>query len=213
MRRAGAACETAQLQPDELARILRTTEEGAFPGTASVVLSGHRRRRVSLSAVIETSRLRWQTVFQLYSDDWSELLPLEVGDDGRFSDERLALYPPPGCRAARILGLRCERFAGSEIVTERRRLTGDAGVCGMAGFFVMRRYRRRGVGHAAAVAVFQRFGGADGRSVNHDGKVNATVCRRKLIDGYTAGNYLELRSNDANWVGPVQTFGPLRPTE
>ena len=39
-----------------------------------------------------------------------------------------------------------------------------------------------------------------------DENATATVFWRRVIARYTAGSYEELRSDDATWVGPVQTF-------
>lgn len=163
---------------------------------------------VSLAEVTEASRPALANLFQLYAYDWSELLPLDVGQDGRFADALFSRYATRGAEQHELLVYAAERLVGFAIVTERSRLTGQTGICDMAEFFVMRRYRRRGVGHAAAAAVFDRFRGRRWEVRQQDGNANATAFWRKVIADYTAGNYQERRWNDANWVGPVQAFGP-----
>jgi hypothetical protein len=46
---------------------------------------------ISLSPAAAEDRSVLATLMQLYAYDWSELLPLDVGDDGRF--EAYALDP------------------------------------------------------------------------------------------------------------------------
>ncbi len=81
----------------------------------------------------------------------------------------------------------------------------------MAELFVMRRYRRKGVGRAAAFAAFDRFEGAweiRQRTEN----VAATAFWRRAIDRYTNGKYTEHALNDSTWIGLVQRFlSPGRP--
>src|SRR4051794_31250961 len=82
-------------------------------------------------------------LFELYTYDFSEILDLDVGEDGRFQVPALdAYWADPGHHPFLI---RVDaKLAGFALVQERSRLTGDDGVRDMAEFFVMRRYRRRG---------------------------------------------------------------------
>jgi predicted acetyltransferase len=75
----------------------------------------------------------------------------------------------------------------------------------MAEFFVMRRYRRKGVGLAAASAIFDRFKGP-WEVRQRDENVEATAFWRRVIAHYTGGRYQEVRWDDAAWTGPVQSF-------
>ena len=169
-------------------------------------------RPVSLAAVTEASRPALANLFQLYAYDWSELIPLDVQDDGRFPDELFAKYLTGDAEHQAFLLYAAERLTGFAIVAERSRLTGEVGVCDMEEFFVMRRYRRHGLGRAAAVATFDRFPDRRWEVRQRDGNTAATAFWRKVIDGYTAGHYREVRWNDGSWVGPVQLFGRVSPT-
>jgi predicted acetyltransferase len=73
----------------------------------------------------------------------------------------------------------------------------------MAEFFVMRKYRRGGVGQRAAVELFDRFPGV--WSVKQvQSNLPSHSFWRNVIGRYTDGNYEEIR--EAGWDGPVQTF-------
>lgn len=58
----------------------------------------------------------------------------------------------------------------------------------MAEFFVMFKYRRRGVGQAAAYALFDRFKGR-WQLMRHPKNLEAVRFWDSVVDGYTKGNY------------------------
>jgi predicted acetyltransferase len=160
---------------------------------------------VSLVAVTDRERPALESLFQLYAHDWSELLPVEIGDDGRFPDRVVRPFIEHAVGHHAFLFRVDARLAGFALVVEQSRLTGAAGVCDMAEFFVMRGARRRGIGRAAACALFDRFPGRWEVRQREDNPA-ATAFWRRVIDGYTAGCYREFECKDAAWTGPVQTF-------
>lgn len=159
---------------------------------------------ISLTPAATDERAALESLMQLYSYDWSELGPLDVGDDGRFADYPLDGYWQEGWRHPFLLRVD-GKLAGFALILERSRLTGAAGVFDMAEFFVMRRYRRRGVGFAAASAAFDRFKGP-WEIRQREENVAATAFWRRVIGQYTGGNYDEVHWKDATWTGPVQRF-------
>jgi len=75
----------------------------------------------------------------------------------------------------------------------------------MTEFFVLRRFRRHGVGRGAAFAAFDRFEGpweVRQRLENAD----ATAFWRRTIREYTRGNYEETRWHRPEWSEIVQRF-------
>jgi predicted acetyltransferase len=98
-----------------------------------------------------------------------------------------------------------DQLAGFALISERSKITGKSGVVDMTEFFVLRRFRRQGVGRAAAFVAFDRFGGpweVRQREENPD----ATAFWRRTIDEYTGGNYEETRWVRPRWSEIVQTF-------
>ena len=145
-----------------------------------------------------------ENLVQLYVYDWSELSGLDVGDDGRFGDLPLEPYWVDDWRHPFLLRVG-DRLAGFALILEHSRLTGAHGVFDMAEFFVMRRYRRQGVGIAAAFAAFDRFKGP-WEVRQRDENAAATAFWHRAIGDYTRGNYEERRCDSPEWTGPVQTF-------
>jgi predicted acetyltransferase len=92
----------------------------------------------------------FENLLQLYIHDFSELIPVDIGDDARYSYKNLALYWSDASRLpflARLDG----KLAGFALVT---RIPEDDEAYDMAEFFVLRRYRRRGIGRELAEKVW-----------------------------------------------------------
>jgi predicted acetyltransferase len=161
---------------------------------------------VTPAAAADRDRLR--ALLELYVYDFSALLGLDVADDGRFRVPAIDHYwTVPRCHP--FLVRVDERLAGFALVQGRSRLSGDESVYDMAEFFVLRRYRRRGVGEQAAHELFARFAGP-WEVREKEGNDAATAFWRRAIGRYTDGKFEELRLDDERWRGPVQRFDSRR---
>ena len=89
------------------------------------------------------------------------------------------------------------RFEPLSVMASRSRSIAD--------FFVLRRYRRQGVGRTAAMLLFDRFPGAWEVSSGAD-NVPGHVFWRGVVDHYTGGHYAETWIQTPNWRGPVESF-------
>lgn len=97
-------------------------------------------------------------IFELYAHDFSEFVDLKLGPDGRFGYEHLHLYwEEPGRHPFLIKA--GGHLAGFALVRRGSELSGDAGVWDVAEFFVVRGFRRLGVGTQAAHEVWRRLPG------------------------------------------------------
>lgn len=94
-----------------------------------------------------------ENLLELYIHDFSEFVSIDVSEDGRFGYPDLPLY---WCEPRRIPFLaRIEgKLAGFALVTRGPGLCGDGEVWDMAEFFVLRRYRHRGVGAEMAEKIW-----------------------------------------------------------
>jgi predicted acetyltransferase len=147
-------------------------------------------------------------LFQLYAYDFSEILPLDVDRTGRFAAEPLDAYWNDAWRFPFLLRVH-EHLAGFALVHHRSKLSAADDVWDMAEFFVLRKYRRAGVGMRAAHRIFATHAGeweVRQRSAN----VSATSFWRRTIAAYTGGRFTEERLDDDRWRGPVQRFTTSR---
>jgi predicted acetyltransferase len=97
-------------------------------------------------------------LLELYIHDFSELMPVDLGEDGRFGYKNLSLYWSDDFRLpflARLDG----KLVGFALVTRTSEPFGDGQVWDMAEFFVLRRYRHRGIGTELAAEVWRRCPG------------------------------------------------------
>jgi len=97
-------------------------------------------------------------LLQLYAHDFSEFHDLDLGEDGRFRYKSLPLYwsePDRHPFFVRVDG----RLAGLVLVKTGSEVSGSETVWDMAEFFVLRGYRRRGIGTEIAHEVWRRFPG------------------------------------------------------
>ena len=149
-------------------------------------------------------RPRLLALFELYGYDFSEILGLDVGDDGRFTLPSLEHYwSDPRCHA---FMLRVDdKLAGFALVQQRSYIDGNESVCDLAELFVMRKYRRRGVGEEAARWLFDRFA-AWWEVRQKPQNVAATAFWRRVIAGYTSGEFADCVRDDTRWRGPMQRF-------
>lgn len=96
-------------------------------------------------------------LMELYVHDLSEVFDIELGPDGRFGYEKLPLYwSEPGHRFPFLFRYR-GRPAGFALVTRGSPASDDQEAFDVAEFFVVRRYRRSGLGRHSAFLLWNRF--------------------------------------------------------
>lgn len=162
---------------------------------------------VELVPAPHTAQPLLERLMQLYAYDFSEFMPSDVDESGCFGGGTplATCWLEPWRHAYVIRTASAGRIAGFTILDERSRLTGDLDVVDVAEFFVLRRYRRKGVGLGAATAAFALF---PRRWEVRQTPANtaATAFWRRAILAYTSGAYRETFVDDARWRGPVQRF-------
>jgi predicted acetyltransferase len=143
-----------------------------------------------------------ENLMHLYLYDFSEYTHDDVDEQGRFTDEYLPRYWTELERCPFLVTVD-GKYAGFVLVRQVSK-PGELPVThSIAEFFIIRKYRRHGVGRDAAWQVFDRF---SGRWIIEEMRENlpAQAFWRKIIDEYTQGNYCDTTRPD--WDGPVQEF-------
>lgn len=143
-------------------------------------------------------------LFEYYVYDFSELVPLDVDESGRFDVGRFErLLADPLCDAFVIRAF--GKLAGFAVHEARSRITREEGVHDVAEFFVLRRYRRAGVGARAATTLFERFPGRwEVRQIAAN--VAATAFWRSVIAAHTSGAFTEETVDTERFRGVVHRF-------
>ena len=98
-------------------------------------------------------------LLELYTHDLSDVFPVQLGTDGRFGYQQLPLYWLEPERRYPFL-IRCGgQVAGFALIKRASSEPSGADDFDVAEFFVLRRFRRSGVGRAAALLVWNRWVG------------------------------------------------------
>jgi predicted acetyltransferase len=118
------------------------------------------RDAVSLDAATSGDATLLGNLLQLYIHDLSAVFPdVAMGPDGRFGYPELPLYWAEPERRFPFL-IRCDdHVAGFILATRGSPVSDDPETFDVAEFFVLRRYRRTGVGRRAASLLWSRFAG------------------------------------------------------
>ena len=117
-------------------------------------------RTVTLDVATPADSVLLANLLELYIHDMSEVFPhVQLGPDGRFGYRHLPLYwSEPDRRFAFLI--RCDgRIAGFSLVTRGSPAVSDPDVLDLAEFFVVRQFRRAGVGRQAAFLLWHRLPG------------------------------------------------------
>ena len=115
---------------------------------------------VALVAASESDATLIGNLLELYIHDLSDVFPgVELGPNGRFGYAKLGLYWSEPDRRFPFL-ITCDgQIAGFALVTRGSPAAEDPAVLDVAEFFVVRRYRRSGVGRTAAFLLWRTIPG------------------------------------------------------
>lgn len=144
-----------------------------------------------------------QNLLQFYIYDFTEYLNIDIEEEtGQFHKSSLDEYWNGEPQRKHAFFIKSEgRIAGFAMVED---IVGHSdGEIYMVEFFVLKKYRRNGVGKAAATKLFDRF---SGRWIVQEIQNNlpAQAFWRKVISDYTDGQYAEKEIKEKGTV--VQLF-------
>ncbi len=97
-------------------------------------------------------------LLELYAYDFSEFHPLTLGADGRYGYKGLSRYWLETDRLPFLVKVG-GRLAGVVLVKRERGVLGTETVWDVAEFFILRMFRRQGVGKAVAHEIWRRYPG------------------------------------------------------
>jgi len=99
-----------------------------------------------------------RNMLELYIHDFSQFVPLELGPDGRFGYPSLSLYWSDPDRFPLLIHTD-GKLAGLALVKKESASSATGAVWDLAEFFILRAYRRRGVGLKTAHQLWAKFPG------------------------------------------------------
>ena len=145
-----------------------------------------------------------QNLLQLYLYDFSEFAGADVNEEGIFEDRNLDTYWQSDPTRIPFLVFVDEKIAGFVLLNSKTCLYKQGEAKAFAEFFVMRKYRNKGIGKKVAFTLFEKFPGKWEIRQLEENK-HAQEFWRKIIREYTKGNFQEI-ARHKKWRGPIQTF-------
>ena len=147
-------------------------------------------------------------LMQLYLYDFSEIDGDDVNERGEFPYRWLDNYWTESSRHPYLV-YSDGQITGFVLVGTHSVVCLEPDARRIAEFFIMRKYRMRGIGRKAAFHVFDRFRGPWEVSQNQ-ANVAAQAFWRAVIGEYTDGDFEETVMDVEAWRGVVQTFDNSR---
>lgn len=160
--------------------------------------------KVELIEVTESEKSVLRQLMELYAYDFSQFDGADVNEHGWYGYTYFDHYWTDESRHPffiRVAG----KLAGFVLVNEYCYVAKEAGTKSMAEFFVMRKYRRKGVGRSAAVQVFERFPGK-WEVIQHGDNQPSKIFWEGVIGAYTQGNYRREKAVTEGWEGQALLF-------
>lgn len=163
---------------------------------------GNMRIAVRLAAASEKCIL--QRLLELNAHDWSEFDQADVDPSGVYGYPYFESYwEEPGRNPFFIMDQ--ERYVGFVLVNRHCIVLKDRDAHSIAEFFVLRKYRRQGVGRMAAELVFDKFPG-QWEVIQHRNNPPSILFWESVIGRYSAGNYSKQRVATEEWDGQALIF-------
>ena len=163
---------------------------------------------VSLQVRIATrdDRTPIRRMLELYQHDLSDVWDQDLDANGEYGYRLDGYWSHPQCKAFTFLADGC--YAGFALVDDD--VTLPENQLWLAQFFVVKKYRRRGAGSAAAKQVFDQVRGR-WEVGQMAGNLPAQTFWRRVIGEYTGGAFVEHELHDERWDGLLQCFDNTQP--
>ena len=156
---------------------------------------------VEVRSATQADRLPLSRMLELYQHDLSDVWDQDLDEDGQYGYSLEKYWGHPRCRA--FVFLVAGKYAGFALVDDSVSLRENERW--MAQFFVVRKYRRQGIGSEAAKRVFDLMRGR--WEVGQMRKnLPAQAFWRRVIAEYTGGRFAEHDLADDRWDGLLQCF-------
>jgi predicted acetyltransferase len=160
---------------------------------------------VVLRAATSADQFMLSNLLQFFLYDLSDVDDRDVDSDGRYTAPPLQAYVARPTADAAFLILADGHIAGFALVGSRSLIDPLFRGHSIDAFLVLRKYRRCGVGRAAAVQLFTMLPGPWELATFATHTV-AHAFWRSVLDDFTGGTYHERWLQTGAWRGHIQSF-------
>lgn len=154
---------------------------------------------VSFEKVTNRNKQAFKNLWQFFGYDFSELNKMDINQEGEYTlPEDLEEYIESNQYCSYIVKVN-GMIGGLAVI----KFIEDEGINYFRHFFIMRKFRRMGIGKEAVYKIFRLYSGR-WRVSQFDYNIPAITFWRTVIEEYTDGHYNETRRIDDK--GPQQEF-------
>jgi len=159
---------------------------------------------IKLVEVLETEKSVLRQLIELYEYDFSEYTRADVNEYGYFGYRYFDYYWTEDARHPFFIKVD-EKLAGFVLINDYCYVVKDLNASSVSEFFVMRKYRRMGVGKVAAHQVFDKYPGK-WEVIQNGANQPSTIFWEEVIADYTGGKYKKTPVQTEEWVGQAIIF-------
>jgi predicted acetyltransferase len=157
--------------------------------------------QIEVKQADSSDRVKFDNLMQFYVYDFSEFLPMELDENGSFTEEILDDYFTDPTKASFLVFVD-GKLAGFVLVNSETVLQQNQGGRSIQEFFIMRMYRRQGVGKIVATQIFSLYTGRwEVRVVRKN--LPARAYWKKVIREYSEERYDYEERDDELWRGSI----------
>lgn len=160
--------------------------------------------KIELFEVDETEKSVLRQLIELYSYDFSEYDDVDVNDHGFYGYTYLDYYWTEDARHPffiRVDG----KLAGFVLISDYAYVLETGEAKSVTEFFVMKKYRRKGIGESVAFQVFDKFPGK-WEVIQHGENQPSKIFWEEVIRTYTRGHYRKENAKTEWWEGQALIF-------
>ena len=159
---------------------------------------------IALIEVKESEKSILRQLLELYSYDFSEFDGADVNRNGYYGYRYLDHYWTEDSRHPFFIRVN-RKLAGLVLISAYTYKLDQGEAKSVTEFFVMRKYRRKGIGKSAAFQVFDRFPGK-WEVIQHGENAPSMLFWEKIIGEYCGGNYRKEPVKTEDWEGQALLF-------
>ncbi len=156
---------------------------------------------LEMQTALVTDKPLLRNLLQLCLHDYTEFNGEDVDEHGLFKYDYLDAYWVEPGRYAYLVRLD-GKLAGFVLVGQ---LDPSKEAYLISEFFILRKYRRKGLGRQVAFWIFNHFPG-EWLVSQETCNLSAQAFWRRIIADYTAGAFIDGFRKDYDWTGPTQFF-------
>jgi len=167
-------------------------------------MTKERRMEIELIRITVIQKPILRQLIELYEYDFSEFDQKDLNEYGFYGYRYLDHYWTEEARHPFFIKVNGE-LAGFVLVNDYCYLLKDPESRSIAEFFVMRKYRRTGVGKTVACRIFDLFPGK-WEVIQHKNNLPAIIFWEAVINEYTRGRFKKDQVQTEHWQGQALIF-------